>query len=308
MEILYTVKETISYLDYARSNNQSIGFVPTMGALHAGHLALVKRARRENDIVACSIFINPIQFNNPEDLKKYPRTPDEDLRLLESEKCDLVFVPSEQEMYPEKVTKKYKFGAIENVMEGRFRPGHFNGVAVVVKRLFDIIGPGRAYFGQKDFQQLVIIKSLVRIESLPVKIIPCPTVREEDGLAMSSRNLRLSLEERAIAPEIYKTLLEMKEHAGILPVEEVKEKAILHLERKGIRVEYVEIADTDTLQPVSDWKFLQDRRWKMAPSPQIRAGYPGLGTDPSIAAFIACYLGTVRLIDNMILFYNFAGR
>ena len=262
---------------------KSIGFVPTMGALHQGHLDLVRRAREENDICGCSIFVNPIQFNNPEDLVKYPRTLADDLKLLEKAGCDLVFAPSVEEMYPEPVTKKFDFGGLERVMEGEHRPGHFNGVAVVVEKLFDIFGPDRAYFGEKDFQQLRIIQSLVKMENIPVEIVSCHTVREADGLAMSSRNRRLSAEERDIAPVIYQTLLHAKDLANKTPVSEVKKIATSMLESKGFRVDYFEISDTESLQPVETWE-----------------GAPG------VIACVAAFLGSVRLIDNMILFANFA--
>jgi pantoate--beta-alanine ligase len=283
MNVFHSVSDTRRWLAGVRSMGKSIGFVPTMGALHQGHLDLIKRARRENDINGCSIFVNPIQFNNPEDLIKYPRPIEEDLRLLKEAGCDLVFIPSVEEMYPEPVTKKYDFGPLERVMEGAHRPGHFNGVAVVVEKLFDIFGPDRAYFGEKDFQQLRIIQSLVKMENIPVEIVPCPTVREADGLAMSSRNRRLSAEERAIAPSIYKALLNAKDLANKYPVAEVKKISIAMLESKGFRVDYFEISDTETLQPVEKWEETS-----------------------SVIACVAAFLGSVRLIDNMILFANFA--
>ena len=276
--------EARQYLESLQTAGQSVGFVPTMGALHAGHLDLVKRSCMENDIAVCSIFVNPIQFNNQEDLARYPRTLDDDLRMLEETGCDLVFIPAVEEMYPGPVTEKYDFGDLEKVMEGAHRPGHFNGVAVVVRKLFDIFLPDRAYFGEKDFQQLRIIQSLVKKELLPVKIIPCPTIREHDGLAMSSRNRRLSPEERAIAPEIHKTLLMAKELAKTLPVEDVKMTCQKRLEEKGFIVDYFEISDIETLQPIENWE-----------------GSVG------IIACVAAFLGPVRLIDNIILFRTFAG-
>jgi pantoate--beta-alanine ligase len=254
-----------------------------MGALHEGHIGLIRRAGSENDFACCSIFVNPIQFNNPEDLVKYPRTLENDLRMLEEAGCHLVFVPTAEEMYPEPVTKKYDFGPLEKVMEGQHRPGHFNGVAIVVKKLLDIFGPDRAYFGEKDFQQLRIIQSLVKMENIPVEIIPCPTVRETDGLAMSSRNRRLTAEERAIAPEIHRVLLYAHDFARVLPVSELKEIAAARLENKGFKVEYFEMAGVETLQPVKSWDEA-----------------------PEVIACVAAFLGNVRLIDNMILFPNFA--
>ncbi len=255
-----------------------------MGALHEGHTGLVRRSVAENDITGCSIFVNPIQFNNPDDLLKYPRTLEKDLEMLEEAGCNLVFVPSVEEMYPEQVSKVYDFGELDKVLEGAHRPGHFNGVAVVVKKLFDIFQPHRAYFGEKDFQQLRIIQALVRMEQIPVEIIPCPTVRESDGLAMSSRNRRLSAEERNRAPEIYRTLLKAKKLAGKMPVADLKELCRKDLEEKGFIPDYFEIADTETLQPLNNWKEA-----------------------PMAVACVAAFLGPVRLIDNMILFRNFAG-
>ena len=283
MEVFHLVSDTRQWVAGKRTMGKTIGFVPTMGALHEGHLNLVSRAARENDLSSCSIFVNPIQFNNPEDLAKYPRTLDNDLILLEKAGCELVFVPSAEEMYPEPVTKKFDFGPLERVMEGAHRPGHFNGVAIVVERLFNIIGPDRAYFGEKDFQQLRIIQSLVKMEGIPVEIVPCPIVRESDGLAMSSRNRRLSPDERRVAPWIYKTLLFAREHAGKILVPELKKICTAMLEDKSFRVDYFEIAEPLGLQPIATWQ-----------------------ETTAAMAFVAAFLGSVRLIDNMNLFANFA--
>ncbi len=262
------------------TQGKSLGFVPTMGALHQGHLALVEKSITENDLTAVSIFVNPIQFNNPEDLKKYPRTLEQDLEMLEKAACDMVFIPSPQGMYPEPVQEKYDFGPLERVMEGALRPGHFNGVAVVVKRLFEIIRPQKSYFGEKDFQQLRIIQQLVVQESLPVEIVPCPIVREADGLAMSSRNRRLSPEERKHAPAIYETLCWAKTMARQIPVDQLCKEAEARLNAiPGMKTEYFILAETDTLQPICHW----DAKRK------------------GIAAFAALWLGGVRLIDNMLL-------
>ena len=276
MELFDRIDPTRQWLEMKRQTGKTIGFVPTMGALHEGHIALVRRARKENDIIGCSIFVNPIQFNNPEDLEKYPRTLEEDLQMLREVGCDLVFVPSATEMYPGPVTEKYDFGSLERVMEGAFRPGHFNGVAVVVKKLFIIFNPDRAYFGEKDFQQLRIIQALVKMENLPVSIIPCPTVREMDGLAMSSRNRRLTAEERSVAPEIYRTMLEVSLRYGSLNVADARKMALERLTRCGFMPEYVEIAAVSDLQPVLDWDDKIPTR-----------------------IFVACFLGKVRLIDNL---------
>ncbi|HFB61616.1 MAG TPA: pantoate--beta-alanine ligase, partial [Bacteroidetes bacterium] len=196
MKKFTTIKETKEYLSGQKAAGKTIGFVPTMGALHEGHLELMRRARKENDLLVVSIFVNPIQFNNPDDLKKYPRTLEDDMEKLKSVDCNVLFAPDAAEMYPEKVTTQYDFGELDKVMEGKFRPGHFNGVAVVVKKLFDIVQPHRAYFGEKDFQQLAIIKKLVEMENIPVEIVPCPIVRDPAGLAMSSRNRLLTPEQR----------------------------------------------------------------------------------------------------------------
>lgn len=283
MKSFQTIRDTRQWLNEQKKSGKSVGFVPTMGALHQGHISLVKRSCRENDITACSIFVNPIQFNNPEDLEKYPRTPEGDLSMLDEAGCDMVFIPSAEEMYPEPVSEKYDFGTLEKVMEGKYRPGHFNGVAVVVNRLFDIIEPDRAYFGEKDYQQLRIIETLVRMKNIPVTIVPCPIVREADGLAMSSRNRRLSESQRTVAPMIYRTLSQAVDLARKIPVQEVKNISTKSLEREGFIVDYFEIADPETLQTLDNWD----------------------GHDGAIAC-VAAYLGNVRLIDNMILFANFA--
>ena len=192
MQLVTTRAEATQFSLSEQSLGKKVGFVPTMGALHQGHLSLVHQSIRQNDSTIVSIFVNPIQFNNADDLKKYPRTLDNDLELLESEGCNMVFAPSVEEMYPQVPTESYSFGLLEQVMEGFYRPGHFNGVAIVVRRLFDILRPHRAYFGEKDYQQLVIIRKMVEQFQLPVETIGCPIVREPDGLAMSSRNRRLA--------------------------------------------------------------------------------------------------------------------
>jgi pantoate--beta-alanine ligase len=247
-----------------------------MGALHDGHISLVRKAREENDIVICSIFVNPIQFNNPDDLKKYPRTLENDLQLLKDAGCDLVFNPSVDEMYPETVKKEYDFGDLANVMEGEFRPGHFNGVAIVVQKLFDITLPHRAYFGEKDYQQLQIIKALVRIENLDVEIRPCPISREKDGLARSSRNERLTPEMRRAVPYINLVLNEAKgmaqNHTAGDIIKFVKFKFSEH---PLLKLEYFSIASGIDLQPVSGYASKDDM------------------------AFIAVFAGDIRLIDNI---------
>ncbi len=260
-------------------SGNTIGFVPTMGALHEGHLDLVSKAVHENETVVCSIFVNPVQFNNPDDLEKYPRTLEEDKRMLEQAGCHVLFHPGVSEMYPGPPAEKYDFGLLEQVMEGRFRPGHFNGVAIVVKRLFDLVKPDRAYFGEKDYQQLLIIKALVRMCHIPVKIVPCPTVREADGLAMSSRNRRLSPEHRRLAPEIRQSLLSLKASGNAVPLEQAIQLAIKRIEANTpFRVEYLEVSDAVSLMPATHWQAF-----------------------PSLVCCTAVWAGDVRLIDNILI-------
>lgn len=271
------ITETHTFLDNERKQGLSIGFVPTMGALHEGHLELMRRAKKENDLLVVSIFVNPIQFNNPKDLEKYPRNLEADKELLESVGCDVLFSPDTQEMYPEEVKEKFDFGALETVMEGAHRPGHFNGVAIVVKKLFNIVKPNRAYFGEKDFQQLAIIQKLVEIENLDIEIVPCPIVREVDGLAMSSRNARLSPEERAIAPAIFKILEYAKSKKESICAGPMKQMVINMFEaNEDLQLEYFEIADDKNLQPVKSWE-----------------------SNTGVLGFVALQLGNVRLIDNI---------
>lgn len=262
-------------LQAQRNKGKTIGFVPTMGALHLGHISLVHQARAACDIVVVSIFVNPIQFNNPEDLDKYPRTFEADAQLLEEASCDYIFYPTVEEMYPVKVTKKYDFGSLETVMEGAFREGHFNGVGVVVNKLFEIVNADKAFFGKKDFQQLAIIRRLVEIENLAVEIIAGETMRECDGLAMSSRNVRLAEEERTFAPEIFNTLSWVKENIGNHSPDELMEEAMKKLS-VHFKPEYFQIVDGLSLQMIHSWE---------------ETDYP--------VACLAAQLGKVRLIDNM---------
>jgi pantoate--beta-alanine ligase len=277
MEVFHHRREISQRIASFKKAGKSIGFVPTMGALHAGHISLVQASKRENDITLVSLFVNPTQFNNKEDLARYPRTPDTDLPLLEKEGCDFVFVPDEKEMYPEPDLRVFSFGNLDKVMEGKFRPGHFNGVAQIVTKLFDTINPDRAYFGQKDFQQLTIIRKIVADCPYPVEIVACPIVREADGLAMSSRNMRLSPEERQHAAHISKTLLKAKKTGPSVSPGRLK-KAVIETINKDpfLQVEYFEIVDEKTLQPVKSWD-----------QPGIKVGC------------IAVHAGKVRLIDNI---------
>ena len=279
MKKFTTIKETSEYLSGQKAAGKTIGFVPTMGALHEGHLELMRRARKENDLLVVSIFVNPIQFNNPDDLEKYPRTLEDDIEKLKSVGCDVLFAPDVDEMYPEKEKepKQYDFGELDKVMEGKFRPGHFNGVAVVVKKLFDIVQPHRAYFGEKDFQQLAIIKRLVEMENIPVEIVPCPIVREPDGLAMSSRNRLLTPEQRKEAPFIYQTLLEAKRRRDHICANPLRQMIINRFEgNENFRLEYFDIVNDKTLQPINAWN-----------------------NKTGTVACVAVWLGEVRLIDNI---------
>jgi pantoate--beta-alanine ligase len=277
MLVFNTVRQMGKWISQTKENPCSIGFVPTMGALHRGHISLIKQSVNENDVTVCSIFVNPIQFNNAEDLEKYPRTLTKDLKLLKKANCDVVFVPTVEEMYPDDVLEHYSFGALENVMEGVFRPGHFNGVAIVVKRLFNIVQPDKAYFGKKDFQQLVLIQELVNIENLPVRIVACPIVREKDGLAMSSRNRRLSLEARALAPKAYRILTDALQLFHYKSVYETEQFVVSEIAKEEqIRLEYFKIVDRTTLQESDNWD-----------------------NPNGLIGCIAFWVGDVRLIDNI---------
>jgi pantoate--beta-alanine ligase len=279
MKVFETTEAVRLHLHALRNKHLTIGFVPTMGALHQGHLSLARRAATENDHVAVSIFVNPIQFNNPSDLEKYPRNLQADLDMLQNilGEDDYVFAPSVKEMYPTEEKHIYDFGSLATVMEGRFRPGHFNGVGIVVNRLLRITDPDRAYFGEKDFQQLAIIRRLVEIEQLPVQIIPCPIIRETDGLAMSSRNMRLTPEHRAIAPVIFRTLSEAAARAHNDSPAGLIARITDTINATGLlQTEYVDFADEVTLAHANAW--LDYRK---------------------IRCFIAVQAGEIRLIDNV---------
>jgi len=258
----------------------SVGFVPTMGALHQGHLSLIERAKKENDIVVVSIFVNPTQFDKQEDLINYPKTINKDLSLLKSVFCDLVFAPAAGEIYANDIKSKvFDFDGLEFKMEGKFREGHFNGVGTIVKRLFEIVKPTKSYFGEKDFQQLQIIRNMVKKHHIPVKIVGCDIYREEDGLAMSSRNTRLTNEHRKAAPFIYKTLKEAKRKFGIKNAIEVVDWVENEFKKQPLlELEYFEIAEENTLLTIKD----KDPKQKYM-------------------AFIAVFAGNIRLIDNISL-------
>ena len=277
MLVLRTKKEISDLVSRLKSEGKSIGFVPTMGALHKGHLSLVKESNTNNDITVVSIFVNPTQFNNPSDLTNYPRLEKEDLDLLEKENCDIVFIPEEKEIYPEQDTRIFNFGILDTIMEGKNRPGHFNGVGQVVSKLFEIVNPHNSYFGKKDFQQIAVIRELVRQLKYDINIVECKIIREEDGLAFSSRNLRLNEEQRKNAPIIYSTLKEAQQNTDNLSVAELKSKVINTLNNnKELNVEYFEIVDKNTLESVTNW----DNKGKLI-------------------GCITVEVGKIRLIDNI---------
>ena len=277
MKLIQTINELRAELDVLRNAGKTIGLVPTMGALHAGHASLVKRAVAENDVVVVSDFVNPTQFNDKNDLLKYPRTLDADCKLLEECGATFVFAPSVEEIYPEPDTRQFSYAPLDTVMEGKYRPGHFNGVCQIVSKLFLIVEPTRAYFGEKDFQQLAIIREMVRKYPFNLQIVGCPIVRESDGLALSSRNARLSAVQRTQALQISKTLFASVEYGKNHMLAETKafvEKCID--EAEGLRLEYFEVVDGNTLQTVSAWD---------------ESSY--------IVGCITVFCGDVRLIDNI---------
>lgn len=277
MNIYKTAEEIRSFVTEERKQGHRIAFVPTMGALHEGHLSLVRRALKENDCCIVSVFVNPTQFNNPRDLETYPRTLDADSHLLASIGTTALFAPEVETIYPEPDTRVFHVGAVAEVMEGKYRPGHFNGVMQVVSRLFDLVQPDCAYFGEKDFQQIAVLRAMAREIKSPVEIIACPIVREEDGLARSSRNTLLSEEGRVQAPNIYRILSESRTWCQELSPKAVIERATQLLDAiPTLRVEYFEIVDADTLQPIT--------RWEDSPKPH---------------GCITVYCGEVRLIDNI---------
>ena len=278
MKVLRTVGELRSAMDAASNAGQTIGLVPTMGALHAGHMSLVDTARHQNDIVVASVFVNPTQFNNPNDLSTYPRTEEADCALLDEHGADYAFIPSVEEMYPEPDTRVFDLGEVAAVMEGAMRPGHFNGVAQVVSKLFDMVRPTRAYFGEKDFQQIAVIRKMVQLEGFDLEIVACPIKREADGLALSSRNVRLTPEGRKQAPAIHRILEQSLSLAATKSPDELKHWVKEQIDAvPGLETEYYEIADALTMQPVQNWD-----------SPNGTVGC------------VTVYCGDVRLIDNIL--------
>lgn len=254
MEILHTINDLKQMLASYRKDGKSIGLVPTMGALHAGHASLVRRSVDENDITVVSIFVNPTQFNDKNDLAKYPRTLDTDCQLLEEIGADIAFAPSVEEIYPEPDTRTFSYPPTDEVMEGGFRPGHFNGVCQIVSKLFMMVEPDRAYFGEKDFQQIAVIKAMVADQHYPLEICPCPIVREEDGLALSSRNTLLSADERTLAVNISRVLFISQSFAKSHTLAETRQWVIDTLNAlEGLEVQYFEIVDGNSLLSLSDW-------------------------------------------------------
>lgn len=280
MKIIRTVLDMLDFSSQQRNRGIAIGFVPTMGALHEGHLSLVEESLKNNPITVVSVFVNPSQFNDSNDFKLYPRNVEEDIKILAAKGVDAVFVPDVKEIYPdgfEKDKKEYKLGNAAEVMEGKYRPGHFQGVAQIVDKLFRLVNPNRAYFGEKDFQQIAVIRNMIKSEGLDVEIIACPIKRAPDGLALSSRNERLTPEQRKLAPEINKTLNYSVEYSKDHSVRATHDTVVEHLDSiPGFKVEYFEIVDARTLAPVEEWE-----------------------ESPWIIGCITVYCGDVRLIDNV---------
>ena len=277
MKIVNSIKDLKAYLAEAKQDNKKIGFVPTMGALHNGHLSLVQHCVKNNDVCVVSVFVNPTQFNDKHDLETYPRTLEADCVLLESAGCDYVFAPSVEEMYPEPDTRTFDLGTVSEVMEGAKRPGHFNGVAQVVSKLFYIVEPDNAYFGEKDFQQIAVIREMVRRYGYPVQIIACPIVRGADGLALSSRNALLTPAHRAAAPTIYGALSENAAAARTMSVEEFRRRVVERIDAtKLLKTEYLSVVHAETLEEIDTWSD----------------SFP-------MRCCIAVQAGDIRLIDNI---------
>ena len=280
MKVINKTSDLQAIIEQLKNDGKSIGLVPTMGALHKGHLSLVKNSISNNDITVVSIFVNPTQFNNPNDLASYPRTVDKDLELLQTVGCDVVFAPEADDIYSKSETDsrfEFDFEGLDKVMEGKFRPGHFNGVVQIVSKLFDLVRPNRAYFGEKDFQQLTIIRLMTRRYNLPIEIVPCPIVREDSGLALSSRNSLLKDNEKQVASHIYAVLNESRQFVPQTEVEELKQCVIAAIEQKPeLKVEYFDIVDGHTLKSIGKWDEFD-----------------------YIVGCITVFCGDVRLIDNI---------
>ena len=278
MKIIRTVEELKSVVGALKAEGKSVGLVPTMGALHDGHVSLMEKARGDNDVVVVSVFVNPTQFNNPDDLRTYPRTEEADCARMRDAGVDIAFIPSVEEIYPEPDNRVFDLGKVAEVMEGAMRPGHFNGVAQIVSKLFRMVEPTRAYFGEKDFQQIAVIRRMVEIEGFKnLEIVDCPIKREADGLALSSRNVRLTPHQREIAPNIHRIMVESLDKARDCSVEEVKRSVIDAVNAyPEVNVEYYEIVNAADMQPITDWSQASQA-----------------------VGCITVYLGDVRLIDNI---------
>lgn len=277
MKVIRTVEELKSVVGALKAEGKSVGLVPTMGALHDGHVSLMEKARGDNDVVVVSVFVNPTQFNNPDDLRTYPRTEEADCARMRDAGVDIAFIPSVEEIYPEPDNRVFDLGKVAEVMEGAMRPGHFNGVAQIVSKLFRMVEPTRAYFGEKDFQQIAVIRNMVESEHVDVEIIACPIRRAADGLALSSRNALLSEEQRRRAPGIYAALCESVDYSQSHTVQETHDMVVERINNiPEMRVEYYEIVDGRTLMPISEW-----------------------GESDFAVGCITVYNGDVRLIDNI---------
>ena len=277
MKIFTGKSQLQQYLQQARNANKTIGFVPTMGALHLGHLSLIELARQRNDLVVCSIFVNPTQFNDPKDLEKYPRTIEADVALLEQVKCDILFNPGVSEIYDDNEHWHLNLGELEHLLEGKFRPGHYQGVTQVVYKLFNIVKPDTAFFGQKDYQQYMVISKMVELLNMPVKLVMCPIMREADGLAMSSRNIHLTAYDREHALILSKTLRHLRDNFSSNAIPQLKQEAALQISAEpGVELEYFEIVDGGTLHPAND-------------------------NTKTVVALVAARVGKTRLIDNIIV-------
>jgi pantoate--beta-alanine ligase len=279
MQVITQVNELRETMQALRCSGKSIGFVPTMGALHEGHLQLLRASAKDNDITVCSIFVNPTQFNNPDDYNLYPRTLDADIELLKTTGCDYIFAPTPEAIYPQHTMLQFSFGKLETVMEGEFRPGHFSGVATIVGKFFNMVQPHKAYFGQKDLQQVAIVRQLILGLGFNLELVCYPTVREADGLAMSSRNKRLNADQRKIAVSLNEALELARKQLVHTPLSSIKEAVALYLQQKPeVELEYFEIADPLTLQPLASITDVQE-----------------------VALCIAAHVGPVRLIDNLVV-------
>lgn len=279
MLILHKIKEIEEIITLHKQKGHTIGFVPTMGALHEGHISLINYSKQQTDITVCSIFVNPTQFNNASDLTLYPRTPEADIKLLEDAGCDILYMPDVSDVYPDNDTRQFNFGYLDAILEGAKRPGHFNGVGQVVSILLQGVNPNKAFFGSKDYQQVMVVKSLVKQLNLAVEIVPCPILREQDGLAMSSRNTRLSTEERKIAalvPKLMQQAIEVVKQKGVSAAKVFIVESVSKIPE--MRLEYYEVCDADSLELLNEIKPNQ-----------------------KTVSLIAVFVGNIRLIDNWMI-------